>query len=41
MKVIQVFCWDLYNGRLGGHKESVKEGKYGGSMMYSCVKMEQ
>jgi hypothetical protein len=26
---------------VGGHKERVKEGEYGGSILYSCMKMEQ
>jgi hypothetical protein len=26
---------------VGGHKERVKEGKYGRSTMYSCMKVEQ
>jgi hypothetical protein len=31
--------WEQWEG--GGHKESMKEGKYGGSILYSCMKIEQ
>jgi hypothetical protein len=30
-----------YQWEKEGHKERVKEGKYGGNTMYSCMKMEQ
>jgi hypothetical protein len=29
------------SGRRGGQKERVKEGKYGGYILHSCMKIEQ
>jgi hypothetical protein len=31
-------CWYQWDGE--GWKEMVKEGKYGGNIMYLCMKME-
>jgi hypothetical protein len=39
-KVKQVLSGGGYQWR-GGNKERVKEGEYGGSILYSCMKMEQ
>jgi hypothetical protein len=30
-----------YQWKEGGHKEKVKEGEYGETIKYSCVKMKQ
>jgi hypothetical protein len=30
-------AWALYHWERGRHRERVKEGKYGGSTMYSCI----
>jgi hypothetical protein len=40
-KVKQVLSRGWYQWEGGGHKERAKEGKYGGSIMYLCVKMEK
>jgi hypothetical protein len=37
-KVEQVFSWYQWEG--GGHKEKVKDGKYGGCILYLCMKIE-
>jgi hypothetical protein len=41
MKVKQVLFRSWYQKEGGAHKERVKEGEYGGSTKYSCMKMEQ
>jgi hypothetical protein len=40
-KVKQVLSGGWYQWVAGGHKERVKEDKYGRSIMYSHMKMEQ
>jgi hypothetical protein len=40
-KVKQILSEGWYQLEQGGHKERVKEGKYGGNIIYSCMKMEQ
>jgi hypothetical protein len=40
-KIKQVLSGDWCQWKEGKAKERVKEGKYGGSTMYSCMKMEQ
>jgi hypothetical protein len=40
-KVKQVFSGGEYQWEGGGHKETVKEGEYGGYILYSCMKIEQ
>jgi hypothetical protein len=37
----QVLSQGWHQWERGGHKERVKEGEYGRSIMYSCMKMEQ
>jgi hypothetical protein len=39
VKTIPVQGWVPVGG--GGQKEKVKEGKYGGCTLYSCMKIEQ
>jgi hypothetical protein len=39
-KIKQVL-WGLIPVGGGGHKKRVKEGKYGGNSMYSCLKIEK
>jgi hypothetical protein len=39
-KVKQVFSGGEYQWEGGGHKETVKEGEYGGYILYSCVEIE-
>jgi hypothetical protein len=40
-KVKQVLSRSEYQWEEGGHKERVKDGKYSGGILYSCMKMEQ
>jgi hypothetical protein len=40
MKVNQVLSRGGYQWE-GGHKEQVKKGEYGRSIMYLCMKMEK
>jgi diphthamide synthase subunit DPH2 len=40
-KIKQVLSGDGYQCVCGrGHKERVKEGEYGGCILYSCMKIE-
>jgi hypothetical protein len=39
-KVKQVLSGGWYQQDRGKHKGRVKEGEYGGCIMYSCMKME-
>jgi hypothetical protein len=39
-KVRQVFSGNGYQWEEEGHKERMKEGKYGGYILYSCMKIK-
>jgi hypothetical protein len=39
--VKQVQAGEGTNGKVGGSKRRMKAGKYGGCMLYSCMKVEQ
>jgi hypothetical protein len=40
-RVKQVLSGGEYQWEEGGQKERVKQGKYGGCSLYSCMKIEQ
>jgi hypothetical protein len=40
-KVKQVLSGGWYQWEGGGYKERMKEGGYGGYIIYSCMKMEK
>jgi hypothetical protein len=39
--VKQVLLESWYQWERGEHKDGVEEGKYGGHIMYLCIKMEK
>jgi hypothetical protein len=39
-KVKQVFSGGGYQWEEGRHKERVKDGQYGGCILYSCMEIE-
>jgi hypothetical protein len=41
MKDKKVLSGGGYPRKGGGHKERVKEGKYGGCILYACMKIKQ
>jgi hypothetical protein len=40
-KIKRVLLGDGYLWKGVGHKKGVKEGEYGGCILYSCMKIEQ